>query len=211
MADPGSLGALEQSFTLADGGRIVVRPIRPDDKDALRDAFGRLSMESRRLRFLQGKDELTKAQLEYLTEIDYHDHFAWVATSRPSPNTEVGVGVARYIRIATGSDVAEPAVAVSDEDQGRGIGRILFSLLSETAVEHGIATFRVYVSAANARLLRSLEAIASVEVFEGTAARLDLPLPLDRELLTESAPYEVLRGVAARTLRPVLPPNGDVA
>src|SRR5947207_6557708 len=48
-----------------------------------------------------------------LTEIDYHDHMAWVALDPPGPGF-LGVGVGRYARPAEEPAVAEAAVTVVD-------------------------------------------------------------------------------------------------
>ncbi len=62
---------------LDDGSEIVLRLIRPTDKELLRRAFNTLSDESRYRRFFTQKRELSEAELTYLTELDGHDHFAY--------------------------------------------------------------------------------------------------------------------------------------
>ena len=96
---------------------MLIRPIRPDDKDLLRRGMERLSEESRFRRFMRPVSELTDEQLAYFTEIDYRDHFAWAAVR--ADRLDEGLGVARYVRLEGEPTVAEAAVTVADEYQAR--------------------------------------------------------------------------------------------
>ena len=95
-----------------------MRPIEPDDRDAVQGAFARLSEQSRYQRFMSAINELSESQLRYLTEVDHHDHEALIAFDREGG---LGVGVGRYVRLDDGTS-AEAAVTVVDEWQGRGLG-----------------------------------------------------------------------------------------
>src|SRR6266550_461675 len=129
--------AIEEIRTrLRDGTLVVVRPIRSDDKPLLLDGFRRLSDESRLRRFMAPMRELSDEQLRYLTEIDYVDHFAWVALLADRPT--FGIGVGRYIRLDAEPGVAEVAITVVDEYQGRGLGTLLLGILAGTARIAGI-------------------------------------------------------------------------
>ena len=46
-------------ITLADGGRILVRPLLPSDRDELAQRYIELSPEARRLRFFNAPDHLS--------------------------------------------------------------------------------------------------------------------------------------------------------
>ena len=62
---------------LRDGSEVVVRPIRARRQGgAIAAAFERLSEQSRYQRFMTAIDELSPSQLDYLTEVDHHDHEA---------------------------------------------------------------------------------------------------------------------------------------
>ena len=102
----------ERVVTLRDGSHARVRPIQPDDKDALIAGLQKLSPESRYLRFLRPVTSLNERELKYLTEIDYTNHFAWVAAD---PDDDLnGYGVARYVRDPKDPEVAEAAVAINE-------------------------------------------------------------------------------------------------
>jgi putative redox protein len=146
---------------LPDVESLLIRPIRPDDKAAMVEGFEHLSDESRYRRFLAPHGRLTAAELRYFTEVDHHDHEAMVAIV---PETHDGVGVARYIRSDTEPTVAEIAVAVIDEWQGRGVGTRLISELADRARAEGITSFSAFVLADNEMMLGLLHELGRVQV-----------------------------------------------
>jgi GNAT superfamily N-acetyltransferase len=93
----------------------------------------------RALRFLGPKDHLTLAELRYLTEIDYVDHYAVVAVAADDPRELLGVG--RWVRDPARPFAAELAIAVGDCYQGRGLGTALGEALVEAARTRGIEEF----------------------------------------------------------------------
>jgi RimJ/RimL family protein N-acetyltransferase len=131
---------------LRDGSTVLIRPVRGTDAPLLADGFARLSARSRQLRFLGPKKMLSAAELRYLTDVDHHDHEAIGALS---PAEGRGVGVARYIRDADDPRVAEIAVTIADDWQGRGLGGELLARLSDRARQAGIRCFTATVSADN--------------------------------------------------------------
>jgi len=186
-------------LALRDGTRIVVRPILPQDKDRLRQGFARLSAQSRYRRFLTALDHLSDQQVRYLTEIDYADHMAWVALD-PSQPTQPGVGVARYVRLPEDPTVAEAAVTVLDEYQGRGIGTILLRMLAESARSHGIRSFRAYVLADNDPMVEILHDLGATVAHEGSLLRIDVPIPASPDELPDTPTGRVFKSVAKRQL-----------
>ena len=96
--------------TLRDGTKVTLRMIRPSDKASLRDAITRLSPESRYRRFFVPLGEPTDKMLEYLTEVDGHDHVAIVAEKDSLDlKSDEPLGVARFIRLSGTPHVAEAA------------------------------------------------------------------------------------------------------
>lgn len=188
------------TLTLRDGTPVMLRPIVPEDKADLLDGFERLSPDSRYRRFMTSTGKLDDRVLRYLTEIDYVDHFAWVAFDAGAPGRP-GVGVSRYVRLRGEPAVAEAAVTVVDDWHHRGLGRLLLEALVPVALENGITTFRGYLLVENhpmAELLRSIGARLSVD--EPGVLRMDLALPgVDKELAGTPL-YEALRGVAREQL-----------
>ena len=179
---------------LRDGTPVRVRPIAPKDRDRLAEGWKHLSARSRYLRFLQSKPTLSEKDLTYLTEIDYDDHFAWAAEELDTRDRP-GIGIARYIRSTDDPAVAEAALAVVDDRQRMGLGRILLQALSDAAHANGIERFRAYVSMNNQQVLDSLGAIgATRSAAEGGMVMLELPVPTAS--FDDSPLYQALRAVA---------------
>lgn len=158
---------------MRDGSSIRIRPIEPEDRPELAAGFERLSPESRFRRFLSPLPRLTEAQLDYLTRVDHHDHEALVALEAEA---ERGIAVARYVRID--GDRAEPAVAVADDWQGRGVGTTLLDALSERAYAEGIRCFQATVLATNERALGLLHSLGATSFRRaGTELVVEVPVP----------------------------------
>ena len=135
-------------------GGVHIRPIRPEDREALAVAHARLSPESVRRRYLSPKPHLSRRELAYLTDVDGRDHVACVAV-----DGETIVGVARWVRLADDPAAAEAAVIVADAYQGRGLGHRLGAALADAARERGIERFTAVLLADNVaahRLFRSI-------------------------------------------------------
>lgn len=193
---------------LRDGSRVMLRAIRPEDKERLQRGFELLSRRSRYLRFHADLEQLTPQQLAYLTEVDHEDHEAWIALDPADPGSP-GMGVARYVRLSEEPHIAEAAVTVLDQHQGKGLGTLLLRTLAEQARMHGVEVFRSYVLAENAVMLETLEALGGEPTgVEADVVEVDLALG-DVEGLSESPVGRVFRAVASRVgpaLSLLLPP-----
>ena len=182
--------------SLRDGTLVRLRPIAPEDKALLVEGFRRLSPESRYRRFMAPLAELSEEQLRFLTEVDYRDHFAWVALSLDEAGTP-GAGVARYIRDGEDPEVAEAAVTVVDDYQGRGLGTLLLQALGAIALENGIRRFRGYALEENRPIRDLLESMGASAAHEAPGTlRVEVDLPSRAEELRGSPLYDVLRAVA---------------
>ena len=198
---PEALRFDEIHSALRDGTAVVLRPIRPDDKGRLAQGLARLSETSRALRFMAPVSELTDDQLAYLTEIDYYDHFAWVAVLGTRP--DYGIGVARYVRLADDPQVAEAAVTVADEYQGKGLGTLLVGVLAATARMAGIERFRAYVLVGNEAMLALLGDLdqLGVESTYDSPGVLRVDVPLVPDLIADSPIARALELATAEVAR----------
>lgn len=195
MADPEFIRRRTTEVVLGDGTRVLLRPIVPEDKERLRAAFQRLSPESRYRRFLSPLEELSPELLVGLTEVDYRDHFAWVALALDEPEGP-GVGVSRYVRLPDEPEVAEAAVTVVDDHQGRGLGTLLLQALGAVALENGIRRFRGYVLESNRVVLDLLRRSgARIEHDAPGMLRVDVELRPGEEI-RESPAYRALSALA---------------
>ena len=166
-------GADAERARLRDGSEVLVRPIGSEDRERLRAGFERLSERSRYMRFQAPLPVLSDKQLSYLTAVDHHDHEALLALD---PETEDGVGVARFVRV--NDTVAECAIVVADDWQGRGVATMLLDRLVDRAREEGVERFTALVMAENSEALRLLERLGDTEERRaGSQVELDIALP----------------------------------
>lgn len=208
--------AWRMSSVLADGTRVELRPIFPEDRDELRRAYRETSPNTRYLRFLGVMGDLSDAMLDYLVDVDQKDHIAIVATvTSDDLKRERGIGVARFIRVVGEPEVAEAAVTVVDAMQRKGVGMLLVRELVRSAIAHGIRRLRADVLADNATMRAILESAgARCHTRAGESAgtigyEVDLESDPPRELHPRL--LAILRGAAetlAMTIKRLLPPEG---
>jgi GNAT superfamily N-acetyltransferase len=169
------LVALGAPIALRDGSRVRLRQIHDADKDLLRRGFERLSRESRHRRFLTPTAQLSEAALRYLTEVDHHDHEAIVALDDESGE---GIGVARYVRNRERPDVAEVALTVVDDWQGRGLGTRLLEVASARAREEGIGSFTALMLATNHEMLSLLKRLGPLRIVAREVGTVEIEMPI---------------------------------
>ena len=192
------VAARSSVVTLKDGSRVLIRPVLPTDRVVLAREFERLSPESRYRRFFGPVKVLSDSLLDYLTSIDYVNHFAWAALSAdPGPfGDPQGLGVARYIRLSD-PVAAEMAVTVVDDWQGRGLGRVLLDALVLEALENGITRFEGDVLVENRPMQEMLRRTgARFRSDSPGVLRFSIDLPARDEALRGAPFSDLLRGLA---------------
>lgn len=193
---------LPYDVTLDDGTRLHLRLGTSADREALIAGFEHLSPESRTSRFFTAMPRLAPTFLDRLLDVDRSRHVAIAAFDRDRPG-EVGeegfgVGVARYHRNADDPTEAEAAVAVIDEYQGRGIGRILLDALVAHAIGEGVETFTAMVLTSNQAMLHVFADMgASIDWDPDDRQVVHLRVPVDTEHLQQSVLAALLRHSAA--------------
>ena len=120
-------GELEEWIEL-DGGRILLRPIRPEDEPQHRELLDRVTPDDIRFRFFFAKREFNHAELASFTQIDYDREMAFIATAPDENGTPHTLGVARATATPDNAS-AEFAVLVRSDLKGRGLGRALLEKL----------------------------------------------------------------------------------
>jgi len=180
----------ELQAVLRDGTPVTIRPVVPADKQKLEEGMSRLSPVSRRQRFFSSKEHLGDELLAHLTEVDYSDHFAWLALAVDEPGEPI-VGVGRYVRVPEVDDLAEVAFVVGEPFQRKGLATLFLELLGVIARSHGINRFQAYVLADNIPM-RELLSRLGAQFHQDEAGVLqtiiDIPPPPGT-----FAPVEVLR------------------
>jgi len=132
------------SVTLRDGTAAGLRPVYPGDQQEL--MRGELFSAQTRYRRFLGREQVPPALARYLTEVDYVDHFAWVALC----SVDVWAGGATYVRSGSDRALADISFLITDEFQGRGLGTLLMGAVAIAARRNGIARFSADVLAENA-------------------------------------------------------------
>jgi GNAT superfamily N-acetyltransferase len=181
--------------------RIRLRLLRPDDRERLTEGFHRLSDQGRYQRFLAAKTRLTDAELAYLTDLDQRSHLAIGASELDGEIEGRGLGVARFVCDDADPTVAEAAIAVVDDAQGQGLGRLLFSHLVAAAIERGVCRFRGELLAGNVAALRLLESVGTPVHHQVEAGVTHVEVELDGAEPRKSKAYELLKLVATDKLR----------
>lgn len=162
---------------LRDGTEVVIRFVSPGDKALLKRGFEALSAESRYRRFFSSKPQLSDQELAYLTQVDGVDHLALGAVTADGAR---GLGIARFVRDQDDAEVAEPAVAVADDVQNKGLGTLLLEHLVAAAYERGIRRFQCECLESNTavqQLLRDVAPEARFELVERGLLDVTMPLP----------------------------------
>ena len=142
------------SAALRDGTPVTIRVMRPDDKERLVAAFGKLDSMSIYTRFFSFRKELPERALERIAAIDFVRIAGLVATLGAG-NEETIIGSATYVvgDSADGVRAAEVAFTIEEDYQGQGLARRLLGALTTIARRHGIRRFTAEVLADNAAML----------------------------------------------------------
>ncbi len=122
-------------WTMKDGTRVIIRPIRPEDEPLMIDFHSRLSDRSVYLRYFQPLKLTQRTAHERLTRIcfiDYDREMALVTELRRADGSCEVLAVGRLSKLH-GTEEAEIAVLVRDEYQHKGIGTELVSRLMKIA------------------------------------------------------------------------------
>lgn len=160
----------EADVVLRDGSTTHVRPIRPEDADALQRFQMAQSERSTYLRFFAALQRIPDRMLTQLVTVDHVSRAALVAV-RPGSAPEADaadraedlagdvaediIGVARYdvIDDRPGRRTAEVAFNVADALQGQGLGSVLLEHIAAAARERGVHRFIAEVLPQNRAML----------------------------------------------------------
>jgi RimJ/RimL family protein N-acetyltransferase len=143
---------------------VAIRPLERTDGAGVAALFHRLSAESRRRRFLTGKEHLSAHELRTLTDIDHVHHEALAAVD---PRDGSFVGIARYVERRDRPGIADVAIEVGDDRQRAGIGTLLAHRLAERGRANGIAALEATMLWEN----RAARALARRLGFHARASR----------------------------------------
>ena len=133
---------------LRDGTPVIARPLIPEDRPELAEAYRRLSPEARYNRFWTHTGEVVgEKMLSRILDQDPATHVTWTVldlTREVSP-----LAGASWWRDANHPAEAEISFIVLDAEQGRGIGTLLLALMWLTAFRAGVEVMVGHVLAEN--------------------------------------------------------------
>ena len=170
--------------TLRSGTIVVVRAVRPDDRERIAQAFANLDRNSVYTRFFSYKSELSATELGQIDTMDFVRDVMLVVTTDDS-GREAVIASARCIAHdeADGSLTAEVAFTVEEDYHGNGIAGRLLAHLARIARDNGIARLEAEVLPQNKAMLAVFRksGLPLRERREGGVVHLTLDLrPADR-------------------------------
>jgi len=170
---------------LRDGREVLIRPIKPADRAALKRFFAALSPASSRLRFHASIKEVPERLLHQFTKTDQLQHVGYVAETDGQAANEAPllVAEARFVRSA-GSDAAEFALVVADGWRRVGLGSTLTRTLLQQARLTGVRRLCGDGLADNEafhRFMRSLGASRPGKIERADTVRLCLDAARERQ------------------------------
>ena len=150
----------EKDIVLRDGRVLRLRPVQPDDGEALVEMGKRSTPEDLRLRFLSTVRPRLGSLTTMLTAFDPARHLAAAAYAPERPDDGL-LGVIRLI-IAPEGDSGEYAIMVRSDFKGHGLGRALMAEMLGWARERGLARVDGQVLHENTRMLHMVTACGGV-------------------------------------------------
>lgn|SRR5262249_10520560 len=149
--------------TLPDGTEVLFRPVRPEDRERIREWYERARRDTRYFQFFNRRPTLTEQEPDGLVLVDQMMHVAWCGLDATRPHLP-GVGIGRFVRDPEDPASAELALDVLDEFQGLGVGTSLLAALYRRAAALGVRELWGHVLHDNELVTRWLRDLgASVE------------------------------------------------
>jgi acetyltransferase len=139
-----------REVALADGERLTLRPIRPEDEPHWMAMLAACSRETIYMRFRYMFQWSTHEAATRYCFTDYDREIAMVAERAAGEPRLVGVG---RLVADPGLEAAEYAVLVSDAWQNRGLGGVLTDTCEEIARHWGVRRMVAQTTTDNARML----------------------------------------------------------
>ena len=117
---------------LNDGSHVLIRPLRPQDREREKAFIENLSPATRHQRFLGEIKEVGEQLLNQLMDVGTPQRVAYVALVHDNGELRE-VGISRYAQVDEQPSHCEFAVTIADEWQGKGLGALLMQHLIDEA------------------------------------------------------------------------------
>jgi acetyltransferase len=140
-----------QIFTLKDGARVLLRPLVPEDKQALLDLFLPVSPDD--LRYMRHNVTDSKVVSAWADAIDYDVVFPLVAVVNNrivgSSTLHFGMGPARHR--------AELRIFLAKDFRRRGVGSRMLQAVTEIAKRRSLYMLDVYVVSDQTHIIKAFQ------------------------------------------------------
>jgi acetyltransferase len=147
-------------WTMKDGQKVTIRPIRPEDEPLMVKFHETLSERSVYLRYFHLMNLSQRTAHERLTRIcfiDYDREMALVAEhTDPATGEREILGVGRLTKVH-GANEAEVAVLISDSHHGRGLGKELLARLLIVGADEKLSRLTADILPDNRDVMRICE------------------------------------------------------
>lgn len=148
-------------FTLHDGTRVNIRPIRPEDEPLLVEFHKTLSDQSVYLRYFHPiplDERIAHERLTRICYVNYEREVALVAELRDEQGKAHVIGVGRLIKLRGGLE-AEFAILISDKYQQQGLGKELLTRLVQVGRDEKVARISADILPDNTGMIRVSEQV----------------------------------------------------
>ena len=187
----------------SDGGVVHLRPIVPEDADALVKFHSGLSERTRYLRYFGPFPHIPARELARMTTVDHYTRVAFVGVLG---GEIIAIGIYEGLGASGKPTTAEVAFVVADEHQGRGLGPVLLEHLAGAAAECGFEKFEAEVLAENPNMVAVFRD-AGYQLrrsFDGSTIHVEFTIDPTEALLSVRNARE--RGSEARSVANLLRP-----
>ncbi len=163
--------------TFKGGLEVFFRPVKPSDAHGLQRMFYALSPESRRLRYHGTIKTLSLKTAQGMAAVDYSQDMAFVGLVGHERNAKI-IAEGRYLYNPT-NNMGEFDIVVSEEYQGRGIGKFLGNYLNKVAYARGLDGIYAEVIQRNEATIRLLNKAwpTAVRSFDSSGCTFTLRFP----------------------------------
>ncbi len=140
-----------------DGEQILIRPAKPVDERRIQEHYYNLPQKDVESRFFCKKKIFSLDEIESHSFVDYVNDLTLIAVTGEMGFGRV-VGVAECMKIEA-QNMAEVAFSITEEYQGKGIGRFFIHKLAAVARENGIAGLVAITSPGNTAMINLFKSL----------------------------------------------------
>lgn len=145
-----------RAIQIADGRRLLMRPIQPSDAEMLQRSFQTLTPQEVRMRFMHQMTGLTDDFARRLCDVDPVRAFAVVLVEVKPPEVALIRAVARVAMDDDGEE-AEFAIIVGREIRRLGFGQYLMQQLIDWSRARGLTAIYGFILEENQPMLALME------------------------------------------------------